>query len=263
VNDNLERNDDSMLRTAAVSMRFGGVKVLDSVSLSLAAGDLSGLIGPNGAGKSTFFDVLAGARRPTSGQVFMRGNAIEKRAAHTRLRMGVGRTFQIPRPFASLSVLENAMLGCQRHPGEGILANWLTPKRVARFETAARARAMEILEFVTLAKHAHQPAGILSGGQRKLLELARVLMAEPALILLDEPAAGVNPALLDVIMERIAALNQRGMTFLIVEHNMDLIARLCRHVFVMSAGMLLCEGKPAEVARDGRVVDVYLGGTLP
>ncbi len=244
-------------------MHFGGVKVLNAVSLALAAGDLSGLIGPNGAGKSTFFDVLAGARRPTCGQVFMRGKEIEMCAAHTRLPMGMGRTFQIPHPFATLSVLENAMLGCQRHPGEGILANWFTYERVVRFETAAQARAMEILEFVTLAKHAHQPAGILSGGQRKLLELARVLMAEPAVILLDEPAAGVNPALLDVIMERIAVLNGRGMTFLIVEHNMDLIARLCRHVFVMSAGTVLCEGKPDEVARDGRVIDAYLGGALP
>ncbi len=252
-----------MLRVAAVSMHFGGVKVLNSVSLSLAAGDSCGLIGPNGAGKTTLFDVLAGERRPTSGQVFMRGKAVEKCPAHARLGAGMGRTFQIPRPFASLSVLENALLGCQQHPGEGILANWFRPLRVARVESAARARALEILEFVTLANLAHRPAGILSGGQRKLLELARVLMAEPALILLDEPAAGVNPALLEVIIERIATLNERGMSFLIVEHNMDLIARLCRHVFVMSAGTVLCEGKPEEVARDGRVVDAYLGGPLP
>jgi branched-chain amino acid transport system ATP-binding protein len=263
VSDNLERNDDSILKAAAISMHFGGVKVLDSVSLALDAGDLSGLIGPNGAGKSTLFDVLAGARRPASGQVFMRGNPIEMCPAHTRLAQGMGRTFQIPRPFATLSVLENAMLGCRRHPGEGILANWLTPHRVARFETAATLKAMDILEFVTLANHAHQPAGNLSGGQRKLLELARVLMAEPALILLDEPAAGVNPALLDVIMERIEVLNGRGITFLIVEHNMDLISRLCRHVFVMNAGTMLCQGKPGEVARDGRVVDAYLGAALP
>jgi branched-chain amino acid transport system ATP-binding protein len=260
VNDDLERNDDSLLRAQAVSMRFGGVKVLDAVSLSLAPGDLSGLIGPNGAGKSTLFDILAGERRPTSGRVFLRGHAVEKAAAHSRLQSGMGRTFQIPRPFAAMSVLENVMLGCQNHAGEHLWANWFAAQRVLRIEAAAQVRAMEILQFVTLSNLAQQPAGVLSGGQRKLLELARVLMAEPRLILLDEPAAGVNPALLEVIIERIAALNRRGISFLIVEHNMDVIARLCRHVFVMAAGAMLCEGKPSEVTRDPRVIDAYLGG---
>jgi branched-chain amino acid transport system ATP-binding protein len=260
VNDDFERNDHSLLRAATVSMRFGGVQVLDAVSLSLAPGDLTGLIGPNGAGKSTLFDILAGERRPTSGRVFLSGNAVENASAHTRLQSGMGRTFQIPRPFAAMSVLENVMLGCQDHSGERLWANWFAARRVARVEAAARARAMEILRFVSLANLAQQPAGILSGGQRKLLELARVLMAEPRLILLDEPAAGVNPALLEVIIERIAALNARGITFLIVEHNMDVIARLCRHVFVMAAGAMLCEGKPDAVTRDPRVIDAYLGG---
>ncbi len=263
MNDDLVRHDDSLLRAAAVSMHFGGVRVLDAVSLSLAAGDLSALIGPNGAGKTTLFDILAGERRPTSGRVFLSGSAVEKQAAHTRLHAGMGRTFQIPRPFAAMSVLENVMLGCQNHVGERLWANWFAPQRVARIEAGAQARAMEILEFVTLSKLAHQPAGFLSGGQRKLLELARVLMAEPRLILLDEPAAGVNPALLEVIIERIAALNRRGITFLIVEHNMDVIAQLCRHVFVMAAGSVLCQGKPSDVTRDPRVIDAYLGGPAP
>ncbi len=244
-------------------MRFGGVNVLDAVSLSLAAGDMSGLIGPNGAGKTTLFDILAGERRPTSGRVFLSGKPVEHAAAHTRLRAGMGRTFQIPRPFAALSVLENVMLGCQEHAGERLWANWFAARRVAHIESDARTRALEILEFVTLAKLAHQPAGVLSGGQRKLLELARVLMAEPRLILLDEPAAGVNPALLEVIVERIAALNRRGITFLIVEHNMDVIAQLCRRVFVMAGGSVLCEGAPQEVTRDARVIDAYLGGPAP
>jgi branched-chain amino acid transport system ATP-binding protein len=159
-----------------------------------------------------------------------------------------------------MTVLENVMLGRQDHAGEGIWPNWFARKRVAGIEADAFRRAMEMLEFVALASQAHAPAGTLSGGQRKLLELARVLMAEPALILLDEPAAGVNPALLEVIIERIAVLNQRGITFLIVEHNMDLIARLCRHVYVMAAGRNLCEGPPAAVTRDPRVIDAYLGG---
>ncbi len=244
-------------------MHFGGVKVLEAVSLSIGAGDLSGLIGPNGAGKTTLFDILAGERRPSGGRVLLRGSAVENQAAHTRLQAGMGRTFQIPRVFAAMSVLENVMLGCQHHAGERLWANWFASRRVAQIEAGARARAMEILEFVTLSTLAHQPAGFLSGGQRKLLELARVLMAEPRLILLDEPAAGVNPALLEVIIERIAALNRRGVSFLIVEHNMDVIARLCRHVFVLAAGCVLCAGHPHEVTRDPRVIEAYLGGPAP
>jgi branched-chain amino acid transport system ATP-binding protein len=249
-----------LLRASHVLMRFGGSVAVNDVSLSLAAGDLSGLIGPNGAGKSTLFDILAGDRRPTSGQVLLRGVAVERRPAHARLAAGLGRTFQIPRPFAALSVLENVMLGRQNHVGEQLWPNWLAPSRVARLETAVAARAREILEFMTLEKLAQSPAGILSGGQRKLLELARVLMAETKVVLLDEPAAVVNPALLDIIIERIAALNRLGITFLIVEHNMDLIARLCKHVFVMARGTLLCEGRPQEVICDPRVIEAYLGG---
>jgi branched-chain amino acid transport system ATP-binding protein len=180
-----------------------------------------------------------------------------------RLPAGLGRTFQIPRPFPAMTVVENVMLGRQGHVGERLWPNWFARKRVARIEAATFARAMELLEFVALESHAHEPAAILSGGQRKLLELARVLMAEPALILLDEPAAGVNPVLLEVIIERIAELNRRGITFLIVEHNMGLIARLCRHVYVMAAGKNLCEGPPRELTHDPRVIDAYLGGAAP
>jgi branched-chain amino acid transport system ATP-binding protein len=159
-----------------------------------------------------------------------------------------------------MTVIENVMLGRQNHSGERLWPNWLAPHKVARIEAVVWRRAMELLDFVTLAPLAHQPARILSGGQRKLLELARLLMAEPSVVLLDEPAAGVNPALLDIIVARIAALNRLGMTFLIVEHNMDLVAQLCRQVFVMASGALICEGTPQEVVRDPRVIAAYLGG---
>jgi branched-chain amino acid transport system ATP-binding protein len=241
-------------------MRFGGFMALDAMSLTLTAGDLSGLIGPNGAGKSTLFDILAGERQATSGQVLLRGRSLDRQAPHARLKAGLGRTFQTPRPFAAMTLIENVMLGWQEHEGERLWPNWFARKAVARTEIAAYERAMEMLEFVSLANHAYEPAGILSGGERKLLELARILMAEPELILLDEPAAGVNPTLLEIIMERITALNERGITFLIIEHNMDLVQRLCRHVYVMAAGRNLCDGRPDELVRDPRVIDAYLGG---
>ncbi len=250
----------TILQADAVSKRFGGAVAVNSVSLSVRAGDIAGLIGPNGAGKSTFFDILAGDRRPTSGRVILRGDAVESQPAHSRLAAGLGRTFQIPRPFAGMTVVENVMLGRQHHSGERLWPNWCSPRRVASQEKAVFSRAMELLDFVTLAPLAHEPARILSGGQRKLLELARLLMAEPGILLLDEPAAGVNPALLEVIMERIAALNRQGMTFLIVEHNMDLVAQLCRTVWVMAAGAILCRGAPKDVVSDPRVIEAYLGG---
>ena len=158
-----------------------------------------------------------------------------------------------------MTVAENVMLGRQDHAGERILPNWFGRRQVARIEAACFARAMELLDFVALASHAHEPAAILSGGQRKLLELARVLMAEPALILLDEPAAGLNPVLLEVIIERICALNQRGITFLIVEHNMHLMMGLADRIAGMNAGRRLAEGTPAEIRSNPDVIAAYLG----
>jgi branched-chain amino acid transport system ATP-binding protein len=250
---------EPILHAHSVSKRFGDRLVVDRVCLEIAAGDVVGLIGPNGAGKTTLFDMLAGDQRPTAGRIILHGKAVDQSPAHARLAAGLGRTFQIPRPFGAMTVLENVMLGHPDHAGERILANWFAPWRVGRCETAAARRAMELLDFVTLAPLAQQPARSLSGGQRKLLDLARLLMAGPSLMLLDEPAAGVNPALLEVIAERIGALNRQGMTFLIVEHNMDLIARLCGRVHVLAAGAMICEGTAHEVVRDPRVIDAYLG----
>jgi branched-chain amino acid transport system ATP-binding protein len=158
-----------------------------------------------------------------------------------------------------MTVVENVMLGRQGHAGERLWPNWFARKRVARIEAAAFARAMELLEFVALESHANEPAAVLSGGQRKLLELARVLMAEPALILLDEPAAGVNPALLETIVEKIAALHRRGITFLIIEHNMDMVTQLCRPIIVMAQGRVIFEGEPDAMLRHATVREAYLG----
>ena len=249
-----------MLEMVGVSKHFGGVKAVDNVSFRVERGSITGLIGPNGAGKTTMFDLIAGAQRPSDGRILLNGRAVERQQAQHRIGAGLGRTFQIPRPFGEMTVLENLLLSAQRQIGERILPNWIGARRVARQERAHLARARALLDFLTLAALADEPARILSGGQRKLLELARVLMADPAIILLDEPAAGVNPALLEVIMARITDINARGVTFLLIEHNVDMVVRLCHRVLVMAGGTLLCEGTADAVTRDPRVIEAYLGG---
>jgi branched-chain amino acid transport system ATP-binding protein len=249
-----------MLEVEGVTCRFGGTVAVDDVSFSLAPGAITGLIGPNGAGKTTMFNLIAGSLRPSAGRILLEGAAIEAEPAHRRLARGLGRTFQIPRPFPAMTVLENVLVAAQAQRGEQPFANWFSPGAVARQERGLLEQAREILAFVALDRLAASPAAALSGGQRKLLELARVLMGAPRLVLLDEPAAGVNPSLLEVIIERIAALNARGISFLIVEHNMDLVARLCTQVHVMASGRLLVSGTPAQVTADPVVVEAYLGG---
>ncbi|HTO85811.1 MAG TPA: ABC transporter ATP-binding protein [Methylomirabilota bacterium] len=252
-----------MLEAHSVSRHFGGIKAVDGVSLSVARGEIAGLIGPNGAGKTTMFNLLAGSLRPNAGRIVLDGQSIENAPAHRRLGIGLGRTFQIPRPFPDMTVLENLLLAAPRQLGERILPNWFLSARVRREERRNLEKAAALLDFVDLGRLARAPARTLSGGQRKLLELARVLMADPQIVLLDEPAAGVNPTLLETIIARIADLNRKGITFLIIEHNMDLIARLCRKVIVMAGGRFLCEGTPQQVAGDPRVIDAYLGGAPP
>jgi branched-chain amino acid transport system ATP-binding protein len=250
---------DALLAVRDVVMQFGGMRAVDGMSLELRRGEILGLIGPNGAGKTTMFNLIAGSLKPTSGQIFARGRNVTRDPPEARIARGIGRTFQIPRPFAEMTVLENVLTGAQRQAGEGIFANFLQPGKVAQEERAAVEKARGLLDFLTLSKLAGEPARVLSGGQRKLLELARVLMADPEVILLDEPGAGVNPALLEFIIGRILELNQRGTTILLIEHNMDMVARLCGRIIVMAQGRVLREGKPDEVARDTAVIAAYLG----
>ena len=250
-----------MLELRSVARRFGGMKAVDGVSLTVQRGEIAGLIGPNGAGKTTLFNLVAGSLAPGGGAILLDGQPIEYEPAHRRLARGLGRTFQIPRPFPEMSVLENLLVAARQQAGENIWPNFLAPRRIAAEEKRNIEKARELLAFVTLDRLADQPARILSGGQRKLLELARVMMAKPRLILLDEPAAGVNAQLLDTIVARILDINRRGVTLLIIEHNMDVIIRLCARVFVMAEGRLLAEGAPRDIARDPRVIEAYLGRT--
>jgi branched-chain amino acid transport system ATP-binding protein len=251
-----------MLEVQSVSKRFGGAQMLAEVSLHVAQGEIAGLIGPNGAGKTTLFNLIAGTLKPTSGVVRMGGQDITGQKPYQRMMRGMGRSFQIPRPFGEMTLLENMLTAAQRQAGERLIYNWFRPGQVAREEKANAEKALTLLEFLGLGKLSREAARVLSGGQRKLLELGRVLMADPQLILLDEPGAGVNPALLETIMERIGEINRRGVTFFIIEHNMKLVSRLCRHVFVMSGGRILFEGAPVEAMRDQSVIDAYLGGGL-
>ncbi len=251
--------DDGFLTAREVTKSFGGHRAVDAFSFTLARGAIGGLVGPNGAGKTTLFNCLAGALQPTSGQVKLDGRDITGASPDRVFAAGLARTFQIPRPFPEMSVLDNVMLAPRGQLGERFWANWLRPRAVAQQERAAQAAARHWLDFVGLSALAAEPARVLSGGQRKLLELARVMVAEPKLVLLDEPGAGVNPALLDQIVDRVAELNRQGVTFLVIEHNMDLVATLCNPVMVMAQGRMLAQGPADAVLRDERVVQAYLG----
>lgn len=243
-----------------VAKVFGGLRAVDGMSLSLRRGELLGLIGPNGAGKTTLFNLLAGSLKPSGGRILINGRDMTAAGPEMRIASGVGRTFQIPRPFAEMTVLENVLTGGQRQSGERAWLNIVRPGRVAAEERAAVEKARALLDFVTLSRLEGEPARVLSGGQRKLLELARILMADPDTILLDEPAAGVNPTLLEFIMERVLELNARGTSILLIEHNMEMVSRLCSRVVVMAGGRFLTEGTADDIARDPAVVDAYLGG---
>ena len=249
-----------LLEARGLVRAFGGVRAVDDMSLRLGAGEILGVIGPNGAGKSTLFNLIAGTVPPDAGAVLLDGRDITRTPARARIGLGLARTFQIPRPFPRMTVRENILAAAQDQPGERFWPALLSPRRVARREAANHAKARDLLAFVSLQALADRPASVLSGGQRKLLELARVMMAGPRILLLDEPGAGVNPALLDVIADRIAAINAQGVAVLLIEHNMEMIARLCPRIVVMAQGRRLAEGPPAEVTRRPEVIEVYLEG---
>jgi ABC-type branched-subunit amino acid transport system ATPase component len=246
------------LQVHDVVRAFGGVRAVDGASLEVEAGSITGLIGPNGAGKSTLFNCISGFLRPQSGRVLLDGKRIDRRTPHRIAQAGLVRTFQTPRALTRMTVRENVMLAARRHSGER-LAGSLGPG-ARRREREVRARAAELLELVRLDEHAGALAGTLSGGQRKLLELVRALMAEPRILLLDEPMAGVSPTLRVELLEHILALRERdGITLLIVEHDLDFVMRASDRVIVMNDGRVITQGSPNDVRTDERVVDAYLG----
>ncbi|MEM9031078.1 MAG: ABC transporter ATP-binding protein [Pseudomonadota bacterium] len=239
---------------------FGPFRAVDDVTLEIKTGSITGLIGPNGAGKSTLFNALTGVLAPTSGSVHFRGRDITRNTPDQRFAQGLVRTFQIPRPFPRMSVLENVMLAPLAQLGERLWGPVLSPRAVRQQEAEIRDRALGVLEFTNLRVLADQAAGEISGGQRKLLELARVLMADPSVILLDEPAAGVNPSLTAVLLEKIQDLNRQGKTFLIIEHDMDFVMRHCEPVVALAQGRVVFEGTAAAAQADPHLLEAYLGG---
>jgi len=251
------------LETRAISKSFDALKAVDSVTLSIARGSITGLIGPNGAGKTTFFNLLTGALKPSSGEVLIDGRAVTGKSSDALFKLGLGRTFQIPRPFARMTVLENVMIAPGGQIGETVAGALFRGRDIARQETELRTKALDILTFMTLAGLADQPAGKISGGQMKLLELARVLMGDPQIILLDEPAAGVNPRLTRTLIDRIKELNRQGKTFLIIEHDMDFIMRHCEPVIALAEGRVVFQGTAEEAQQNPVLLDAYLGAQAP
>lgn len=249
-----------ILSCAHLTMGFGSFRAVDDCSITVTKGSITGLVGPNGAGKTTVFNMIAGALSPNSGQIIYQGEDITALTPDRRFHKGLIRTFQIPHEFHHLSVLENLMMVAPGQPGEALLDNWFSPGRVRKAETETSRRAWEVLEFLELTPIAHERAGRISGGQKKLLELGRTIMTDAKLVLLDEPAAGVNRTLLRKVEEKIARLNrERGYTFILIEHDMEMIERLCAPVICMAEGRVLIEGSFAEVRSDPRVLEAYLG----
>jgi branched-chain amino acid transport system ATP-binding protein len=243
-----------------VRKAFGGLRAVDGASFDVRRGTISGLIGPNGAGKTTLFNLVTGFVAPDGGRVLFRGEDITGRRPHQVFRAGLCRTFQIPREFKDLTVLENLMVVPPDQVGERLWTPWLRAGAVAAEERRIRDKALGVLDFLTLLPLAAAPAFTLSGGQKKLLELARALMADPAMLLLDEPGAGVNPTLMKDLARAIQRLvAERGVTVLLIEHDMDLVMGICDPVIVMSQGRTLAEGSPDEIRRDPRVLEAYLG----
>jgi len=252
---------EEILDVSGLTKTFGGLKAVDGATLSVRRGTITGLIGPNGAGKTTLFNLVTGFLTPTSGEVLFDGRHIEGKTPQAIFKLGMVRTFQVPREFKSMTVLENLVLVPQGQIGESVLASWCLPWLVDKQENEIIDRAISVLEYVDLIHLRDEYAGNLSGGQRKLLEFARTLMARPKMILLDEPGAGVNRALLKKLTGYIEQLREYlGITFFIIEHDMDLVARLCNPVVVMTEGRVLMEGTPEEVRNDPQVLEAYLGG---
>ena len=249
-----------ILQVQDLTKDFGGLRAVNHCTFTVQPGTVTGLIGPNGAGKTTIFNLITGFLNPGGGAIYFQGRRIDGLPPHEIVHRGLLRTFQIPRELKRMTVLENLMIVPQGQTGENVWVSWLLPWRVSRQEQSIQRQALEVLDFLRLRSLANEYAGNLSTGQKKLLELARILMAAPAMALLDEPGAGVNPTLLNLLIDDIRrACAERKVTFLLIEHNMNLVMNLCNPVVVVQNGALLMAGTPEEVRANPEVMQAYLG----
>ncbi|MDN3238753.1 ABC transporter ATP-binding protein [Glycomyces tritici] len=249
---------DPILNATDVRRAFGGLVAVDVAHLEVQRGTITALIGPNGAGKTTFFNLLTGFDRPSRGEWVFDGRRADRMRSYQVARAGMVRTFQLTKALTRMSVMDNMLIGAADQIGERFWAGLIPPLWKAQ-EAANRTRALELLERFKLIDKREDYAGELSGGQRKLLEMARALMLEPKMVMLDEPMAGVNPALKQTLLEHIKNLREEGMTVLFVEHDMDMVHEIADWVAVMAAGQLITEGTPDQISADRRVIDAYLG----
>ena len=249
-----------MLEIKNIHKHFGGLKAVNDASIKVEKGSITGLIGPNGAGKTTLFNTIAGVYAPSSGEIFLEGKNISNLKPHQLFNKGVLRTFQISHEFSSLTVLENLMMVPGNQYGENLIYAWLKNTIVKKQEEEIRAKAVEVIDFLNLKNLTQELAGNLSGGQKKLLELGRTMMVESKLVLLDEVGAGVNRTLLNEISDAILRLNkEKNYTFFVIEHDMDLIEKICDPIIVMAEGSVLFQGKFDQVQSNEDVIEAYLG----
>ena len=248
-----------LIEVRQVTLAYGEFRVLDDLSVTFPSNSIVGLIGPNGAGKSTLFSVISGFIKPLKGDVRFNQQSLGAMPPQQRARTGLCRTFQVPREFRHLTVMENMLAAPNDQAGESLWSLVAHRARVRAEELELKERVWKWLRFLKLESVADQPAGALSGGQKKLLELGRILMLEPRCVLLDEPYAGVNPVLIEQISDRIHELHEQGIGFVIVEHNLHMLAKLAASLVVLDRGCLLAQGEPAAVMKEERVRNAYMG----